>query len=228
MKKLIFILFAIFGSLFFFSCEDENINNDYKPVSKSTSFQNIKNYVGETISRVNGQILIKGYKLIKTQESSYENNITTKYVYLSNDSIKYIELNTFNDKVYGCSYHIGDMYTFNNNVDNIFSEFRNLSNEANVLFANLSYKAIIDENPYPTHELFLNEFDSIKYEMNFCEEKWEQSNYLSAKITYFNEDFFLPTPPYPINHIVAEYFDFRLSPYANSKVFEKESKKDLF
>lgn len=216
MKKLLLILAAVISTLFFYSCKEDN-DNDLKPVNKSISFHNIKNYVGDSYSRVHGYILLKDYKMIESSEYSIDSNIVHNYVYLSSDSIKYIKLQTFNNTVFGCEYHYGDMYVLNTNIDNVFAEYRNLSNEASNLFSGYNYTGTLDETSFTNHQNLIEVFDSVKYNMNFCDEKWEYSNIRSAKITYFNEEYFLPVPPYPINHVAVEYWDYSFSPYVNLK-----------
>lgn len=222
MKKLLLILSAIIGIFFFYSCEEENNNIDIDPVNKSINFLNIKNYVGDSYSRVNGYILIKGYKLIESNETNYENNIIHNYVYLSKDSVKYIKLQTFNNKVFACEYHYGDMYALNTNVDNVLNEYKNLSNEASVLFSGFNYTGNLDESSFSNHQALIEVFDSVKYNMNWCDEKWEENSIRKAKVTYFNEEYFLPVPPYPINHVAVEYWDYSFSPYINLKTLAKK------
>ena len=224
MKKQLLILSAIIGIFFFNSCKEENDNTDLKPVSKSINFQNIKNYVGDSFSRVNGYILIKGYKQIEYSETNYENNLIHNYVYLSKDSAKYIKLQTFNNIVFACEYHYGDMYVINTTVDNVFSEYKNLSNEANNLFSGYNYTGFLDEDSYSNHQDLIYVFDSVKYDMNWCDEKWEENNIRKAKVSYFNEDYFLPVPPYPINHVAVEYWDYSFSPYINFKSLANEDR----
>ncbi len=222
MKKLLLILSAIIGIFFFYSCERESDNTDLKPINKSISFQNIKNYVGDSYSKVNGYILLKDYKLIESNETYYENNLIHNYVYLSKDSIKYIKLQTSNNIVFACEYHYGDMYTLNTNVDNVLSVYRNLSNEANTLFSGYSYTGNLDESSFSNHQDLIEVFDSVKYNMNWCDEKWEENSIRKAKVTYFNEEYFLPVPQYPINHVAVEYWDYSFSPYINLKSLAKK------